>query len=142
MSDDPPKLDEEDVPIPVAWGSLVEVDDGLLAQVPSFWSGASCRGTWDQVNYFPGRGGVQSVPRSLCARCEVRLDCLGFALMNDERFGIWGGLSERERSRLRSRIEDGEPLDDILREQHELGCPTGLPHQRRTGPAGGSGSVA
>ena len=31
----------------------------------------------------------------------MRAECLEFALANDERFGIWGGLSERERRRLR-----------------------------------------
>ena len=30
-------------------------------------------------------------------------DCLEYALMNDERFGIWGGLSERERRKLKKR---------------------------------------
>ena len=30
--------------------------------------------------------------------------CLDFALGNDERFGIWGGLSERERRRLKKRV--------------------------------------
>ena len=33
----------------------------------------------------------------MCAGCEVRAECLQFALDNDERFGVWGGLSERER---------------------------------------------
>jgi WhiB family redox-sensing transcriptional regulator len=31
----------------------------------------------------------------------VREDCLEFALQNGEKFGIWGGLSERERRRIR-----------------------------------------
>jgi WhiB family redox-sensing transcriptional regulator len=33
----------------------------------------------------------------------VKAQCLEYALANDERFGIWGGLSERERRRLRRR---------------------------------------
>jgi WhiB family redox-sensing transcriptional regulator len=37
----------------------------------------------------------------VCAGCPVRLQCLEMALQNDERFGIWGGLSERERRRVR-----------------------------------------
>ena len=36
-------------------------------------------------------------------RCEVRSECLEYALANDERFGIWGGLSERERRKLKKR---------------------------------------
>lgn len=37
-----------------------------------------------------------------CVGCEVRAECLQFALMNDERFGIWGGLGPRERRELRA----------------------------------------
>ncbi len=40
----------------------------------------------------------------MCQTCEVRLECLEAALGNDERFGIWGGgLSERERRKLKKR---------------------------------------
>ncbi|MES8969273.1 WhiB family transcriptional regulator, partial [Cutibacterium acnes] len=39
----------------------------------------------------------------ICESCEVRQECLEYALANDERFGIWGGLSEMERRRLRKR---------------------------------------
>lgn len=35
--------------------------------------------------------------------CDVRDQCLEYALQNDERFGIWGGLSERERRKLKRR---------------------------------------
>jgi WhiB family redox-sensing transcriptional regulator len=37
----------------------------------------------------------------ICQSCEVRAQCLEYALERDERFGIWGGLSERERRKLR-----------------------------------------
>ena len=39
----------------------------------------------------------------MCLACEVRGECLEYALANDERFGIWGGLSERERRKLKKR---------------------------------------
>jgi WhiB family redox-sensing transcriptional regulator len=39
----------------------------------------------------------------VCLSCEVRSECLEYALAHDERFGIWGGLSERERRRLKRR---------------------------------------
>jgi WhiB family redox-sensing transcriptional regulator len=35
--------------------------------------------------------------------CEMRTACLEYALANDERFGVWGGLSEKERHQLRRR---------------------------------------
>jgi WhiB family redox-sensing transcriptional regulator len=41
--------------------------------------------------------------KRVCLSCEVRQECLEYALAHDERFGIWGGLSERERRRLKRR---------------------------------------
>lgn len=35
--------------------------------------------------------------REVCAGCRVRTECLEYALAMDERFGVWGGKSERER---------------------------------------------
>ena len=40
----------------------------------------------------------------ICSGCEVKAECLEYALHKDERFGIWGGLSERERRRLKRGI--------------------------------------
>ena len=46
--------------------------------------------------------------KEVCKGCVVRGDCLEYALANGEKFGIWGGLSERERRRLRrQRAQDG-----------------------------------
>ena len=39
----------------------------------------------------------------MCLTCDVRDECLEYALQHDERFGIWGGLSERERRKLKKR---------------------------------------
>ena len=51
--------------------------------------------------FFPSDGlGVIRAQR-ICATCDVSAECLEYALENDERFGIWGGLSERERRRLK-----------------------------------------
>jgi WhiB family redox-sensing transcriptional regulator len=50
--------------------------------------------------FFPEKGGSTREAKSICARCPVTAECLEFALRNGERFGIWGGLSERERRRL------------------------------------------
>lgn len=55
----------------------------------------------DPEIFFPERGGSSRAARSVCSQCEVRLDCLEYALNNKEQFGIWGGTSERERRRLR-----------------------------------------
>ena len=55
----------------------------------------------DPEAFFPEKGGSTREAKRVCAGCPVRLQCLEYALDNDERFGIWGGLSERERRRLR-----------------------------------------
>lgn len=41
--------------------------------------------------------------KAVCALCHVRQDCLEYALVNDERYGIWGGLTPRARDKLRRR---------------------------------------
>ncbi len=55
----------------------------------------------DPEAFFPETGGSTREAKRVCLSCEVRGECLEYALANDERFGIWGGLSERERRRLK-----------------------------------------
>lgn len=70
---------------------------------PLAWqSDALCAQT-DPEAFFPEKGGSTRDAKKICASCEVRAQCLEYALANDERFGIWGGLSERERRKLRKR---------------------------------------
>ena len=57
----------------------------------------------DPEAFFPEKGGSTREAKKVCLTCDVRGDCLEYALMNDERFGIWGGLSERERRKLKKR---------------------------------------
>ena len=58
----------------------------------------------DPEAFFPEKGGSTREAKRICLGCEVRDACLDYALANDERFGIWGGLSERERRRLKRGI--------------------------------------
>lgn len=58
----------------------------------------------DPEAFFPEKGGSTREAKRICLGCEVRDECLEYALANDERFGIWGGLSERERRRLKRGI--------------------------------------
>ena len=57
----------------------------------------------DPEAFFPEKGGSTREAKRICAGCEVRSECLEYALAHDERFGIWGGLSERERRKLKRR---------------------------------------
>ena len=61
---------------------------------------ANCMGV-DPDLFFPERGASTREAKEVCRGCGVRLDRLEYALDNAEKFGIWGGMSERERRRLR-----------------------------------------
>ena len=58
----------------------------------------------DPEAFFPEKGGSTREAKKVCTGCDVRMECLEYALENDERFGIWGGLSERERRKLKCRV--------------------------------------
>lgn len=59
----------------------------------------SCRGV-DADLFFPTSEDEATPGKAICTTCPVRLACLAFSLERNERFGIWGGLTERERGRL------------------------------------------
>ena len=61
---------------------------------------AACLGM-DPDLFFPERGASTREAKGICRACIVREDCLEYALANGEKFGIWGGMSERERRRIR-----------------------------------------
>jgi len=67
---------------------------------PGWQERALCAQT-DPEAFFPEKGGSTRDAKKVCTSCDVKQECLEYALTNDERFGIWGGLSERERRRLR-----------------------------------------
>jgi WhiB family transcriptional regulator, redox-sensing transcriptional regulator len=65
------------------------------------WQGRALCGQADPEAFFPEKGGSTREAKRICRSCEVRADCLEYALEHDERFGVWGGMSERERRRLK-----------------------------------------
>ncbi|MDR0956178.1 MAG: WhiB family transcriptional regulator [Candidatus Nomurabacteria bacterium] len=56
----------------------------------------------DPEAFFPEKGGSSRLAKRICKSCEVRVQCLDYALAHDERFGIWGGAVERERHELKN----------------------------------------
>jgi WhiB family transcriptional regulator, redox-sensing transcriptional regulator len=70
-------------------------EDALCRQVGGDW-------------WYPEKGGDKGAPaKQICAQCPVTAECLEWALENRERYGVWGGVSERERRRLlRSRVRE------------------------------------
>lgn len=69
---------------------------------PEWQDRALCAET-DPEAFFPEKGGSTREAKRICSGCDVRAQCLEYALAHDERFGIWGGLSERERRKLKRR---------------------------------------
>jgi WhiB family redox-sensing transcriptional regulator len=66
------------------------------------WQDDALCATADPEEWFPEKGGTTRWAKKICwEHCPVRKQCLQLALDNDERFGVWGGLSERERRRLK-----------------------------------------
>ena len=76
------RLDIESIPLPPPW-----TEDALCAQI-------------DHEEFFPEKGGSTREAKKVCAMCPVTAKCLEYALDNNERWGVWGGMSERERRKL------------------------------------------
>lgn len=71
---------------------------------PPWTARAACLDV-DPAWFFPERGGRVTRAKRICGSCPVRVECLTMALAGNERHGIWGGLGEEDRRRLRRRIE-------------------------------------
>ena len=93
------------VPYPSAdpFGEAVVTLDEEDGEEQDWQERALCAQT-DPEAFFPEKGGSTREAKRICSGCEVRAECLEYALAHDERFGIWGGLSERERRRLRRAV--------------------------------------
>jgi len=76
--------------------TIVEVDE----EPKTWWDFANCLGVEPDL-FFPERGASTREAKEVCRGCVVLGDCLEYALDHGEKFGIWGGMSERERRRLR-----------------------------------------
>jgi hypothetical protein len=70
---------------------------------PTWRELAACRGLHPDL-FHPERGTDTRTPKQVCADCPVTAECLAFALVNFEKHGIWGGMSERERRTLRRNL--------------------------------------
>ncbi len=90
---------------PVRHTMVDDLDDpfGCDEEQEQDWQERALCAQTDPEAFFPEKGGSTREAKKICGGCEVRPECLEYALAHDERFGIWGGLSERERRRLRRR---------------------------------------
>jgi len=106
-----------------------------LGQRPAWHDLARCAET-DPEMFFPENGESARPAKRVCGGCEVRAECLQDALDRGERFGVWGGLSERER-----RVLARQPASVRCCPVHGLAmyggpvlwhCPAGWPGHRVT----------
>jgi WhiB family redox-sensing transcriptional regulator len=92
------EYDKSDVRLAMALKMISEV-------TPEWQSYANCLGggVYEDGNnrFYPERGASTKHAKEVCKACVVREDCLEYSLDKPEKIGIWGGLSERERRRLR-----------------------------------------
>jgi len=94
-------------------GGRITVRD--LIERPTWMELAACR-DMDTTRFFPpsalngrhherGPGAkvraLEQVAVAVCRTCDVQIECLAYAVNNREDYGIWGGLTEHQRLRLR-----------------------------------------
>lgn len=103
-----------------------------FAFVAQPWADRAVCAQADPEAWFPAKGRANRYAKAVCAHCPVRQRCLDWAMATDQRFGVWGGLSTRERDRMKwaatrqlstamksgcdvsaGRIETGETASDL-----------------------------
>lgn len=84
-----------------------------LPPPPDWYQDAACMGL-DPGVFFPEKGGSTQAAKAVCDGCPVAEQCLTFALDDEgverHRYGVWGGMSPRERVQ----AAVGVPIDYII----------------------------
>jgi len=91
-----------------------------MTWVSDWTSVAACRNTNPDELFVPGA--AQNRVKSVCMRCTVRTECLADALDSATEWGVWGGMTERERRALLRRRPNVTSWRDLLqtaREEYE-----------------------
>ncbi len=111
-----PRCSQVSGALPLEWGGSAtdrEILAGLFGSLDDeeWQDGALCAQV-DGDLFFPEKGGSTKEAKSICHRCEVRAECLEYALANSIRDGVWGGMAGREREFLK---RTGEPRQPKIR---------------------------
>jgi WhiB family redox-sensing transcriptional regulator len=91
-----------------------------MAWIEDWSARASCRTTDPDALFV--QGAAQNRAKALCLGCVVRTECLADALDNQVEFGVWGGMTERERRALlrrRPNVTSWRRLLQTARETYE-----------------------
>lgn len=115
---------------PTAWTGTAP----LIA--PEDWTKDAVCSQTDPEMFFPEKGGSTREAKKQCRSCDVIEECLAYALRNHERFGIWGGLSERERRPLLEKTRTCQDCTADISHLHPLtrfceSCNATRPRRRR-----------
>ncbi len=104
----PPRQDADIIDIRGLLAALrsLDDDDDTTGRPNTDWQEDALCAQADPEAFFPEKGGSTRAAKSICGRCPAKEACLQYALDNDERHGIWGGLSEPERRELRRTERD------------------------------------
>jgi WhiB family redox-sensing transcriptional regulator len=84
------------------------VDDSITDPDTAWADFGRCAGVDPDV-FFPRPGDDTSRAKSLCQQCPVRSACLEWALDTNQKHGIWGGMTEGQRRRLRRPVVVSAP---------------------------------
>ena len=79
---------------PLEWSEDADAAQYARIDGPLAWQQHALCAQTDPEAFFPEKGGSTREAKAVCQACQVREECLEYALANDERFGIWGGLDE------------------------------------------------
>lgn len=120
------------IPTATLTGPLTEID-----LMPPEWVSQGLCGQTDPEAFFPEKGGSTREAKKTCARCPVAAECLDYAIEHEERFGIWGGLSERERRKLMPAIKGQAPANGNTFKTHCVSGHEFTPENTYERPTGG-----
>lgn len=103
-------------------------EDDLPRPLPEpgdWYDDAACRTVGTNAPFFPEVGASIQEAKSICRSCPVADECLDYAVTNHIRHGVWGGMSERDRRRLRaqSRTEHADSARVTVTAPAQPRCP-------------------
>lgn len=82
-------------------GPYGETSPKITLNLEDWTRNAACSVFEDLSIFFPERGASTTPARTICSKCPVWKNCLDYAVRNYQAFGIWGGLTEKERGQIK-----------------------------------------
>lgn len=90
-------------------------------------SGGNCAGIYPDEMFPESHPDQKWIAEKICGDCDLRAVCLGYALVNGVKDGVWGGTTERERRAIRRRHPDINAWAHAKLSVEDSGSHTNLP---------------